>query len=97
MHATGRPHVKVMAYDNITVLKTGRVLGPKPSFKHTASGKKIGRKSRACRQTKAIKTPRTMVENTSVSLEHKLDLPLDALVDANNIGSHKSKRRRTSS
>ncbi|KAG7377105.1 hypothetical protein PHYPSEUDO_012155 [Phytophthora pseudosyringae] len=96
LHATHRPHAKVAAGGNRTVLKTGRVLGPKQNSKQ--KGKKTGSnnvKQQAARQPKAVvKMPQKRAEaSPSISLEDKLGLPLDALVGGKSKRSSNLKRR----
>ncbi|KAG6971922.1 hypothetical protein JG688_00004224 [Phytophthora aleatoria] len=95
LHATHRPHAKVTASGNRTVLKTGRVIGPKLDSKQ--KGKKAANsnsKQQAARQPKTVvKMPQKRTESPSISLEDKLDLPLDALVGGKNKRSSSMKRR----
>ncbi|EEY54404.1 uncharacterized protein PITG_08036 [Phytophthora infestans T30-4] len=95
LHATHRPHAKVTAGGHRTVLKTGRVLGPKLDSKQ--KGKKAANtsnKQQAARQPKmVVKMPPKRTESPSISLEDKLDLPLDALVGGQNKRSNSMKRR----
>ncbi|OWZ01143.1 hypothetical protein PHMEG_00027532 [Phytophthora megakarya] len=78
-HETHRPHAKATASGSRTVLKTGRVIGPKLDSKH--KGKKTGRNN-AKQPSKTVgKTLQKRKEvSSSISLEDKLGLPLDALV-----------------
>ncbi|CAI5747190.1 unnamed protein product [Peronospora destructor] len=83
MLATYRPHTKVTANGNHTVLKTGRVLGPKIDSKQRV--KKTGRNGKAKYQTARPPKPTGKMSkqaetSSSISLEDKLGLPLRALV-----------------
>ncbi|KAE9040008.1 hypothetical protein PR003_g1911 [Phytophthora rubi] len=101
-HGAHRSHAKVTASGNRTVLKTGRVLGPKLDSKH--QGKKAGgssnsnsnAKQQAARQPKTVaKTPQKRAEtSSSISLEDKLGLPLDALVGGKTKRSSGNMKRR---
>ncbi|KAG6616813.1 uncharacterized protein IUM83_04725 [Phytophthora cinnamomi] len=97
-HETHRPHAKVTASGNRTVLKTGRVLGPrrdsKQKVKKAAGGNNA--KQQAARQPKTVtKTPQKRAEtSSSISLEDKLGLPLDALVGGKNKRSSGNMKRR---
>lgn len=80
-----RPHAKVTVKGNRTVLKTGRVLGPKLGFKKKGKEKKPSIKLQAIRQPKIVaKMPQKRAKGQLVSLEDKLGLPLDALVSSTN-------------
>lgn len=86
-HETHRQHAKVTAGAHRTVLRTGRVLGPKLDSKQKV--KKAGNggaKQQAARQPKTVaKMPQKRAETgSSISLEDKLGLPLDALVSGKN-------------
>ncbi|KAK1937717.1 hypothetical protein P3T76_009454 [Phytophthora citrophthora] len=90
LHAT---HAKVTAGGNRTVLKTGRVLGPKIELKQK-SKKQTSSKQQTARQPKdVVKMAQKRTENPSFSLEDKLGLPLDALVGGKNKRSSSMKRR----
>ncbi|KAL4166959.1 hypothetical protein KRP22_012446 [Phytophthora ramorum] len=96
-HATHRPHAKVVATGSRTVLKTGRVLGPKLDAKQKAKKKSsFSGKQQAARQPKTVaKLPQKRAETSpSISLEDKLGLPLDALVGSKNKRSTSTAKRR---
>ncbi|GMF31314.1 unnamed protein product [Phytophthora fragariaefolia] len=96
-HETHRPHAKVTGRGSRTVLKTGRVLGPKVDAKHL---KKAGGASNAKQQS--ARQPKTVVKmpqkragaSSSISLEDKLGLPLDALVAGKPKRSNGNMKRR---
>ncbi|KAG1707987.1 hypothetical protein DVH05_024637 [Phytophthora capsici] len=88
-------HAKVTAGGKHTVLKTGRVLGPKIDSKQKSKkqSNKNG-KQQITRQPKTVaKVTQKRTENLSISLEDKLDLPLDALVGGKNKRSTNTNRR----
>ncbi|ETI41949.1 hypothetical protein F441_12799 [Phytophthora nicotianae CJ01A1] len=95
LHATHRPHAKVTASGNRTVLKTGRVLGPKLDSKQKVKkAANSNTKQQAARQPKTVvKMPPKRTGSPSISLEDKLDLPLDALVGGKSKRSNIMKRR----
>ncbi|RLN72890.1 hypothetical protein BBJ28_00017835 [Nothophytophthora sp. Chile5] len=88
LHATHRPHAKVSAGGNHTVLKTGRVLGPKLSASTSKQPTKKAMKQQIARQpqrpaktvVKMAPTRAAVTSSTPIALEEKLGLPLDALV-----------------
>jgi hypothetical protein len=90
-HATRRPHAKATAGQR-TVLKTGRVLGPKVDAKLKTKKAGGSAKRQAARQPKtAVKMPAET--SPAISLEDRLGLPLDALVGGKNKRSSGVKRR----
>ncbi|KAE8875858.1 hypothetical protein PF005_g10291 [Phytophthora fragariae] len=103
-HGAHRSHVKVTASGNRTVLKTGRVLGPKLDSKHqvkkasgsTNNSRTSNAKQQAARQPKTVaKMPQKRAETgSSISLEDKLGLPLDALVGGKSKRSSGNMKRR---
>ncbi|KAL3669358.1 hypothetical protein V7S43_005733 [Phytophthora oleae] len=94
LHAT---HSKVAAGGKRTVLKTGRVLGPKLDLKQKRKKQNNNNgnaKQQTARQPKiVVKMAQKRTESPSISLEAKLDLPLEALVGGKNKRSSSTKRR----
>ncbi|RLN95839.1 hypothetical protein BBJ28_00013193 [Nothophytophthora sp. Chile5] len=87
LHATHRPHAKVSTGSH-TVLKTGRVLGPKLSASTSKQPTKKAMKQQVARQpqrpaktvVKMAPTRPAVASLAPIALEEKLGLPLDALV-----------------
>ncbi|CEG36349.1 uncharacterized protein PHALS_02439 [Plasmopara halstedii] len=91
VYATHRPHAKVTASGFGTVLKTGRVLGPKIGLIKKKTGKLPYTKLQASKMVANNLQKRAV--SRFVSLEDKLDLPLDALVNGKNKRGSNMKRK----
>uniref|UniRef100_K3X2X8 Uncharacterized protein n=1 Tax=Globisporangium ultimum (strain ATCC 200006 / CBS 805.95 / DAOM BR144) TaxID=431595 RepID=K3X2X8_GLOUD len=90
LHATHRPHGKVQASANKTIVINGRVLGPKVMSKHNKAQTTrqpqlatkilhVGSNSKS-NSKKSKPTTKSELTASSLALEDKLHLPLDALV-----------------